>query len=152
MKMLSKPEEIRALTMMIIDRLGSEIDTSILQPAVIATCLVQMTDYYDCIESLNKDNLIYIMKTAGSEKCGLTKKGKSIVYGVEYFCDVEKCKDGGAYVITGVVVNKRKTCEVKAFFPTEKEAYEAKNNCEKRPQTVVNTVLAAITGDVTFIM
>ena len=34
MKMLSKPEEIRALTMMIIDRLGSEIDTSILQHAL----------------------------------------------------------------------------------------------------------------------
>ncbi len=177
--MLSKPEEIRALTMMIIDNLGSEIDTSILQPAVIATCLVEMTDYYDCIESLNNDNLIYILKSGGVERCGLTKKGKSIVRdladfipdgireealrcawryyealvnGVEYFCEVEKCSDGGAYVITGVVVNKRKTCEVKAYFSTEKEAYEAKNNCDKRPQAIVNTVLAAVTGDVNFIM
>lgn len=179
MKMLSKPEEIRALTMMIIDRLGSEIETSILQPAVIATCLVEMTDYYDCVESLNKDNLIYILKSNGAEKCGLTKKGKSIVgdladfipegireealrcawryyealvNGVEYFCNVEKCGDGGAYVITGVIVNKKTTCEVKTYFTTEKEAYEAKNNCEKRPQAVVNTVLAAVTGDVNFIM
>lgn len=179
MKMLSKPEEIRALTMLIIDRLGSEIDTSILQPAVISTCLVEMTDYYDCVESLNNDNLIYIIKSGGVEKCGLTKKGKSIVAdladfipdgireealrcawryyealvnGVEYFCNVEKCDDGGAYVITGVIVNKRTTCEVKTYFTTEKEAYEAKNNCEKRPQAVVNTVLAAVTGDVNFIM
>ena len=165
--------------MLIIERLGNEIDTSILQPAVIATCLVEMTDYYDCVDSLNKDNLIYLLKSNGTERCGLTKKGKSIVHdledfipagireealrcawryyealvnGIEYFCEVETCKDGGAYVLTGVIVNKRKTCEVKAYFPSEKEAYEAKNNCDKRPQTVINTVLAAVTGDVNFIM
>jgi mannosyltransferase OCH1-like enzyme len=33
-----------------------------------------------------------------------------------------------------------------------REAYEAKNNCDRRPQTVINTVLAAVTGDVNFIM
>ena len=36
--------------------------------------------------------------------------------------------------------------------PYIKEAYEAKNNCDRRPQTVINTVLAAVTGDVNFIM
>lgn len=177
--MLSKPEEIRALTMLIIDELGSEIDTSVLQPAVLATCLIEIPDYLDCIESLNNDNLIYILKSGGTEKCGLTKKGRSIVHdladfipdgireealrsawryyealvnGIEYFCEVEKCEDGGAYVNTGVIVNKRKTCDVRAYFSTEKEAYEAKNNCDKRPQAVINTVFAAVTGDVNFIM
>ena len=176
--MLTKPQEIRALTMLIIESLGSELDCSILQPAVIATGLVEMTDYYDCIESLNKDNLIYILKCSGKERCGITNKGRSILHelpefipeglreealrcawryyealvnGIEYFADVEKC-DGGAYVITGVIVNGRRTCQVKAFFSSEKEAYEAKSNCEKRPQAVINTVLAAVTGDVNFIM
>lgn len=176
--MLNKPEEIRALTMLIIDNLGVEIDTSILQPAVIATGLVEITDYYDCIETLNRDNLIYILKVGGKERCGLTKKGKSIikelpdfipdgireealrcawryyeslVTGIEYYTSIEPC-DGGAFVVIGVVVNKKKTCEVKTFFQSEKEAYEAKNNCDKRPQTVINTVLAAVTGDVNFIM
>lgn len=177
--MLSKPEEIRALTMMIIDNLGSEIDTSILQPSVIATCLVEMTDYYDCIESLNKDNLIYILKSGGVEKCGLTKKGKlivrdladfipdgireealrcawryyeALVNGIEYYCNIEKDDEEGAFLTAGMIVNKRKMCEVRTYFHSEKEAYEAKNNCDKRPQSVINTVLAAITGDVNFIM
>lgn len=176
--MLNKPEEIRALTMLIIENLGNELDCSILQPAVIATGLVEMTDYYDCIESLNKDNLIYILKVAGKERCGITNKGRSIlkdlpdfipqgirdealrcawryydtlVNGIEYYTKIEKC-DEGAYLITGVIVNKRNTCEIKTYFATEKEAYDAKNNCDKRPQTVINTVLAAVTGDVNFIM
>ncbi len=176
--MLNKLEEIRALTMLVIDTLGVEVDTSVLQPAVISTGLIEMTDYFDCIETLNRDNLIYIMRVGGKERCGLTRKGKSIikelpdfipdgirdealrcawryyealVNGVEYYSNVEET-NAGAYLVTGVIVNKRKTCEVKAFFQTAKEAYEAKNNCDKRPQTVINTVLAAITGDVNFIM
>lgn len=176
--MLNKPDEIRALTMLIIDNLGQELDCTILQPAVIATGLVEMPDYFECIESLNRDNLIYILKVGGKERCGLTNKGRSIVTelpslipdgireealrcawryydtlvnGIEYYADVEKA-DIGAYLTTGVIVNKRKTCEVKTYFSTEKEAYEAKNNCDKRPQTVINTVLAAVTGDVNFIM
>jgi len=176
--MLSKPEEIRALTMLIIDRLGSEIDTSILQPAVIATCLVEMTDYYDCIESLNRDNLIFIMKNGGKEVCGITKKGKSIlpelqsfipegirqeavqcawhyyealVNGIDYYTRIEK--DGeDFYVVTGVKIHDRKTVETRTYFKTEKEAVEAKINCEMRPQAVINTILAAVTGDVNFIM
>ncbi len=176
--MLNKPEEIRALTMLIIGNLGNELDCSILQPAVIATGLVDLTDYFDCIESLNKDNLIYIMKVGGKERCGITNKGKSILHelpdfipdgirdealrcawryyealvnGIDYYTEIEKC-DVGAYLTTGVKVNNRKTCEIKTYFQTEKEAYEAKNNCDKRPQAVINTVLAAVTGDVNFIM
>ncbi len=176
--MLNKPEEIRALTLLIIENLGCETDCAVLQPSVIATGLVEMTDYIDCIESLNKDNLIYILKSGGKERCGITKKGKSILHelrdfmpegildealrcswryyealvnGIEYYTEVEKC-DSGAYLTTGVKVNNRTTCEVKTYFQTQKEAYEAKTNCEKRPQTVINTVLAAVTGDVNFIM
>lgn len=164
--------------MLIIANLGSELDCSILQPAVIATGFVEMPDYFECIESLNKDNLIYILKVGGKERCGITNKGRSIlselpslipdgirdealrcawryydtlVNGIEYYTEVEEAKPG-AYLITGVIVNNRKTCEVKTYFPTEKEAYEAKNNCDRRPQTVINTVLAAVTGDVNFIM
>lgn len=176
--MLNKPEEIRALTMLIIENLGQELDCSILQPAVISTGLVEMPDYFECIESLNKDNLIYILRVGGKERCGITNKGRSIiselpslipdgireealrcawryydtlVNGIEYYTEIEELKDG-AYLTTGVIVNKRKTCEVKTYFPTVREAYEAKNNCDKRPQTVINTVLAAVTGDVNFIM
>lgn len=176
--MLNKPDEIRALTMLIIDNLGQELDCSILQPAVVATGLVEMPDYFECIETLNKDNLIYILRVGGKERCGLTNKGRSIiselpslipdgireealrcawryydtlVNGIEYYAEVEEVSDG-AYLTTGVIVNKKKTCEVKTFFTTKKEAYEAKNNCDKRPQTVINTVLAAVTGDVNFIM
>ncbi len=163
--------------MLIIEYLGNELDLSTLQPAVIATNLIQMTDYYDCIDSLNKDNLIYILKVGGKERCGITNKGRSIlpdlpdfipdgireealrcawryydtlVNGIEYYTEIEKAAEG-AYIICGVIVNKKKTCEVKTYFPTEKEAYEAKSNCEKRPQTVINTILAAVTGDVNFI-
>ena len=176
--MLNKPQEIRALTMLIIANLGNELDCSILQPSVLATGLIDLTDYIECIDTLNKDNLIYIMKVGGKDKCGITRKGKSIlselydfipdgirdealrcawryyealVNGIEYYTEIEKCNEG-AYLITGVIVNKRKTCEVRTYFQTEKEAYEAKNNCEIRPQSVINTVLAAITGDVNFIM
>lgn len=164
--------------MLIIANLGSELDCSILQPAVIATGFVEMPDYFECIESLNKDNLIYILKVGGKKRCGITNKGRSIlselpslipdgirdealrcawryydtlVNGIEYYTEVEEAKPG-AYLITGVIVNNRKTCEVKTYFSTEKEAYEAKNNCDRRPQTVINTVLAAVTGDVNFIM
>ena len=35
--------------MLIIDNLGQELDCSILQPAVIATGLVEMPDYFECI-------------------------------------------------------------------------------------------------------
>ena len=127
--MLNKPEEIKALTMLIIDNLGQELDCSVLQPAVIATGLVEMPDYFECIESLNKDNLIYILKVGGKERCGLTNKGRSIipelpslipdgirdealrcawryydtlVNGIEYYTEIEP--DGtGAYLITGVI-------------------------------------------------
>ena len=176
--MLNKPQEIRALIMLIIDNLGQEIDLSTLQPAVLSTCLVEMPDYFECIDRLNKENLIYILKTSGKERCGITNKGRSIlselpalipdgireealrcawryydtlVNGVEYFTEIEK-SDSGAYLITGVIVNNRKTCEIRTYFPSEREAYEAKNNCDKRPQTVINTVLAAVTGDVNFIL
>jgi len=176
--MLNKPEEIRALTLLIISYLGNELDSNNLQPAVLATGLFDMTDYVDCIDTLNRDNLIFILKSGGKERCGITKKGKSIlpelqsfipdgirdealrcawryyealVNGIEYYAEVEKCRDG-FYVTTGVKVNSRVTCEAKSFFETEKEALAAKKNCDTRPQAVVNTILAAITGDVNFIM
>ena len=120
--------------MLIIANLGSELDCSILQPAVIATGFVEMPDYFECIESLNKDNLIYILKVGGKERCGITNKGRSIlselpslipdgirdealrcawryydtlVNGIEYYTEVEEAKPD-AYLITGVFVNNRK--------------------------------------------
>lgn len=176
--MLNKPEEIRALTLLIIAYLGNEIDCKNLEPAVLATGLVEMTDYVDCIDSLNRDNLIFIIKSNGKDRCGVTKKGKSIlpelqtfipdgirdealrcawryyealVNGIEYYTALDKTDDG--YILTtGVKINKKTTCEAKSFFDTEKEAISAKKNCETRPQAVVNTILAAMTGDVNFIM
>lgn len=176
--MLNKPEEIRAITLLIIDYLGNEIETDNLQPAVLSTGLVDMTDYIDCIESLNRDNLIFIFKTNGKERCGITKKGLSIlpelegfipegirseairnawryyeaiVNGIEYYSKLEKTKDG-IYLITGVKVHSRTTCEARSYFENEKEALSAKKNCDLRPQAVINTILAAVTGDVNFIM
>ena len=176
--MLNKPEEIRAITLLIISYLGNELDSENLMPAVLATGLMDMTDYIDCIESLNRDNLIFIMKSAGKERLGITKKGKSIlpelqsfipegirdeaircawryyealVNGIEYYSRIDK-QDEQFYLVTGVKVNKRVTCEAMAYFETEKEALAARKNCETRPQTVINTILAAMTGDVNFIM
>ena len=178
MKMLNKPEEIRAITLFIISYLGNELDAGNLQSAVLSTGLMDMTDYYDCIESLNRDNLIFLMKTGGKDVCGITKKGKSIlpeltsfipdgireeavrcawhyyeslVNGIDYFTRIEK--DGeDYYVVMGVKIHGRKTVETRTYFKTEKEAVEAKTNCETRPQAVINTILAAVTGDVNFIM
>ncbi len=176
--MLNRPEEIKALIMLIISYLGHEIEIGNLEPAVLATGLVDMTDFVDCIETLNKDNLIFIIKSDGKRRCGLSDKGRSIlpelkgfipeglreeaiscawkyyeaiVYGIEYYASMVK-KDGGFYVTSGVRVNSITTCETTAFFDTEKEALRAKKNCDRRPQSVVNTVLAAMTGDINFIM
>ena len=176
--MLNKPEEIRAITLFIISYLGNELDFGNLQSAVLATGLVDMTDFYDCMESLNRDNLVFIMKNGKKELCGITKKGMSIlpeltsfipdgireeavrcawhyyealVNGIDYYTRIEK--DGEDFcVITGVNVNGKNTVETRARFKTEKEAFEAKNNCKTRPQAVINTILASITGDVNFIM
>ena len=176
--MLNKPEEIRAITLFIISYLGNELDAGNLQSAVLSTGLMDMTDYYDCIEGLNRDNLIFCIKNNGKETCGITKKGKSIlpeltsfipdgiredavrcawhyyeslVNGIDYYSQIEKDGDD-FYVVTGVKIRGRKTVEARTYFKTEKESIEAKSNCESRPQAVINTILAAVTGDVNFIM
>lgn len=176
--MFNKPEEIRAITLLIISYLGNELESDILQPAVLATGYMSMTDYIDCIESLNRDNLIFVMKSGKKEICGITAKGKSIlpelctlipdgirneaikcawryyeslVNGIEYESRIVKQNDG-FYLEMSVKVHSKTTCFSRVYFETEKEALSAKKNCETRPQAVINTILAGITGDVNFIM
>jgi NADPH-dependent 2,4-dienoyl-CoA reductase/sulfur reductase-like enzyme len=73
------------------------------------------------------------------------------VNGIEYESRIVKENDG-FYLEMSVKVHSKTTCFSRVYFETEKEALSAKKNCETRPQAVINTILAGITGDVNFIM
>lgn len=176
--MLNKPNEIRAIIMLVIDYIGDCPDTEYLQSAIICSNQIVATDYIDAFEGLKSDGLIDVKMQSTREICYITDKGNSILSelitfiptgireeilrnawryyealesGIEYFSDISE-GDGGYYLSVGVKVNSKTTCNAKIFFSTQKEALSAKKNCETRPQSVLNTIIAAVSGDINFIV
>lgn len=177
--MLNRPDEIRAFTMLAISYIGEPVQAGALQSAVLSAGLFDVTDYIAAYDSLVRDGLIETSRDGKNEICVLTQKAHSILpelggfipesildealrnawryyeslsAGVEYqtvLCDE---KDGVSTLKTGVYVNSKPLCEVTLNFETRAEALRAKTNCETRPQAVTNAVIAAITGDVNYMI
>lgn len=177
--MLNRPDEIRAFTMLAISYIGEPVQVGALQSAVLSAGLFEITDYVDAFDSLVRDGLVKVSRDGKNDVCRLTQKAHSVLpelkafipesilddalrnawryyeslsSGVEYKTELSDEKDGISTLKTGVYVNSKPLCEVLLSFENRAEAIRAKTNCQTRPQAVTNAVIAAITGDVNYMI
>ncbi len=80
---------------------------------------------------------------------------RALADGTRYFSRVEKADgegaDGKVYLTVGSCAGDAKPAELRLSFETEKQAQAAKRHFDAHPDRVLATVLAAVTGDVSYL-
>lgn len=172
--MLSDKKQIKSLILTTADKIG-ETHANALISALIAADFADIADVTDSFEELANDGLLDI--SADDNLCRVSETGRMIlpelkgslpahceqivlaaarayaadVSGEEYSSEIKE--DGGAFYLTLRLCEKKKTvCETALRFDSRSSALLAQKNFEKRPDAVIGTIKAVVTGDIGFMM
>lgn len=169
--MLKDINQIKALILIVSSNIGKTTSDKLIS-SVIATDLADIADITDAFVFLSEDGMLTL---ADSGKiCSISEKGSAILpelstllnqgivseavlkatrfhNGAEYFAEIEE-KDGVFTLVCTYLENKKTVCQVNLGFDDEKSALLAKVNFLKRPDAVMNGVMAAVTGKIDYLM
>lgn len=169
--MLKDTNQIKALILIVSSNIGETTNDKLIS-SVIATDLADIADITDAFVFLVEDGMLDM---SGDKKiCIISEKGKAILpelstllnqgivneavskaarfhNGAEYSAKIEE-KDGVFTLACTYLENKKIVCQVNLNFEDEKSALLAKVNFLKRPDAVMNGVMAAVTGKIDYLM
>ncbi len=169
--MLKDINQIKALILIVSSNIGKTSSDKLIS-ALIATDLADIADITDAFVFLTEDGMLFL--SDDKKMCSISEKGTAILpelstllnqgivseavskavrfhNGAEYSAEIEN-NDGIFTLVCSYLENKKTVCQVKLNFEDEKTALFAKANFLKRPDAVMNGVMAAVTGKIDYLM
>lgn len=170
--MINDKKQIKSLILKITEKIG-EASADLLVSSLLTADFADIATVTDSFEELIADGLI---KMSG-DACSLSDTGKMILpelesylpatavtaissavrhynsasTGSEYTSEIKE-SDGSFYLTCRYTEKRTTVCEVILRFDEKSAAILAQKNYEKRPDSVIGTVKAVVTGDIGFMM
>lgn len=172
--MLTDKAQIKIAILGAYSAFSAEIPHSSAQESIVSAGEINVLDFSECENELIQEEMLAIVREDGSTLCGITplgeamfRAGKDIVDSdildncikgaarhFDYICTGKKYvseileADGGYYVTCSLCSKDRVFMESKLFFETRSRAYEAYENCLKKPEVIFKGLETLMTGKI----
>lgn len=169
--MLKDINQIKALILIVSSNIGKTTSDKLIS-SVIATDFADIADITDAFVFLSEDGMLEL--SGDGKTCVISERGRAILpelstllnqgivseavskavrfhNGAEYSAEIEE-RDGVFTLVCLYLENRKIVCRVELNFEDEKSALSAKANFLKRPDSVMNGVMAAVTGKIDYLM
>ena len=176
--MLYDAADVRAMTVLIFHHIGEEMSEEVARQVVTASEQINMLEYASALEQLTQVGLIAVRMEGEMAWYSLSKEGgnvaqeifdyfpastrdealrlslrfyETLMTGIEYSAELVQA-DGGFYVEFRMKLHHKLCMVTKAFFDDEREAMAVQKRCELHPQTIENRIMAALTGEMDYLL